>query len=208
MRIISDIIGYTSDNMPKFNSISISATTCRRPARTWCRSWPTPSRRRPRIRPVPRSSRGWNRGNKFAQAACIVLLRHRHEIFFMEAAKPARRAHRLWNRIMTEFGAKSERSKMLRTHCPTSGVSLQEPGPPNNKRHPHPPTRPMFPAVVGGTQSLHPKRAGRAYRACPPSSDARIARNTSLILQEETGVTKVVDPAGGFSPTDRRKPHQ
>jgi methylmalonyl-CoA mutase len=112
--------------------------------------------------------------------------------FFMEIAK-LRAARTLWHRVMTEFGAKSERSKMLRTHCQTSGVSLQEQDPYNNV------VRTAFEAmsaVLGGTQSLHTNSFDEAI-ALPTEFSARIARNTQLILQEETGVTKVVDPLAG-----------
>jgi methylmalonyl-CoA mutase len=112
--------------------------------------------------------------------------------FFMEAAK-LRAARTLWHRIMTEFGAKSERSKMLRTHCQTSGVSLQEQDPYNNI------VRTAYEAMsaaLGGTQSLHTNALDEAI-ALPTEFSARIARNTQLILQEETGVTKVVDPLAG-----------
>ncbi|MCB1419000.1 MAG: cobalamin-dependent protein, partial [Notoacmeibacter sp.] len=112
--------------------------------------------------------------------------------FFMEAAK-LRAARQLWSRIMTDFGAKSERSKMLRTHCQTSGVSLTEQDPYNNV------VRTAFEAMaaaLGGTQSLHTNSFDEAI-ALPTEFSARIARNTQLILQHETGVTKVVDPLGG-----------
>ncbi len=112
--------------------------------------------------------------------------------FFMEAAK-LRAARMLWHRIMTEFGAKSDRSKMLRTHCQTSGVSLQEQDPYNNV------VRTAYEAMsaaLGGTQSLHTNALDEAI-ALPTEFSARIARNTQLILQEETGVTNVVDPLAG-----------
>jgi methylmalonyl-CoA mutase len=110
----------------------------------------------------------------------------------MEAAK-LRAARLLWARIMDEFGAKDPRSKMLRTHCQTSGVSLQEQDPYNNI------VRTAFEAmsaVLGGTQSLHTNSFDEAI-ALPTEFSSRIARNTQLILQEETGVTKVVDPLAG-----------
>ncbi len=112
--------------------------------------------------------------------------------FFMEAAK-LRAARKLWYRIMEEFGAEQERSKMLRTHCQTSGVSLQEQDPYNNV------VRTAYEAMsaaLGGTQSLHTNALDEAI-ALPTEFSARIARNTQLILQEETGITHVVDPLAG-----------
>jgi len=112
--------------------------------------------------------------------------------FFMEIAK-LRAARTLWHRVMTEFGAQDERSKMLRTHCQTSGVSLQEQDPYNNVVRT---AYEALSAVLGGTQSLHTNALDEAI-ALPTEFSARIARNTQLILQEETGVTKVVDPLAG-----------
>ena len=112
--------------------------------------------------------------------------------FFMEAAK-LRAARMLWHRIMTGFGAEKPGSLMLRTHCQTSGVSLQEQDPYNNV------VRTAYEAMaaaLGGTQSLHTNALDEAI-ALPTEFSARIARNTQLILQEETGVTKVVDPLAG-----------
>jgi len=112
--------------------------------------------------------------------------------FFMEAAK-LRAARLLWHRIMTDLGAKNPRSKMLRTHCQTSGVSLQEQDPYNNVVRT---AYEAMSAVLGGTQSLHTNALDEAI-ALPTEFAARIARNTQLILQEETGVTNVVDPLAG-----------
>jgi methylmalonyl-CoA mutase len=112
--------------------------------------------------------------------------------FFMEVAK-LRAARTLWYRIMTDLGAKDERSKMLRTHCQTSGVSLTEQDPYNNI------VRTAYEAMAaafGGTQSLHTNSFDEAI-ALPTDFSARIARNTQLILAEETGITNVVDPLGG-----------
>jgi len=112
--------------------------------------------------------------------------------FFMEAAK-LRAARFLWHRIMSEFEPKKSGSLMLRTHCQTSGVSLAEQDPYNNI------VRTAFEAmsaVLGGTQSLHTNAFDEAI-ALPTETSARIARNTQLILQNETGVTKVVDPLAG-----------
>jgi methylmalonyl-CoA mutase len=110
----------------------------------------------------------------------------------MEAAK-LRAARLLWHRIMDELGAKDPRSKMLRTHCQTSGVSLQEQDPYNNVIRT---AYEAMSAVLGGTQSLHTNALDEAI-ALPTDFSARIARNTQLILQEETGVTNVVDPLAG-----------
>jgi methylmalonyl-CoA mutase len=112
--------------------------------------------------------------------------------FFMEVAK-LRAARLLWSKIMSDFGAKNPESLMLRTHCQTSGVSLMEQDPYNNV------IRTAFEAlaaVLGGTQSLHTNSFDEAI-ALPTEFSAHIARNTQLILQHETGVTKVVDPLGG-----------
>src|SRR5690606_24332005 len=112
--------------------------------------------------------------------------------FFMEVAK-LRAARTLWCRIMEELGAQDERSKVLRTHCQTSGVSLQEQDPYNNVIRT---TVEALAAVLGGTQSLHTNALDEAL-ALPTDFSARIARNTQLVLAEETGVTKVIDPLGG-----------
>jgi methylmalonyl-CoA mutase len=112
--------------------------------------------------------------------------------FFMEASK-LRAARLLWHRIMSEFEPKNPKSSMLRTHCQTSGVSLQEQDPYNNV------VRTAYEAMaaaLGGTQSLHTNALDEAI-ALPTDFSARIARNTQLILQEETGVTNVVDPLAG-----------
>ena len=104
-----------------------------------------------------------------------------------------RAARVLWHRVMAEFEPKNPKSSMLRTHCQTSGVSLQEQDPYNNI------VRTAFEAmsaVLGGTQSLHTNSFDEAI-ALPTETSARIARNTQLILQEETGVTNVVDPLAG-----------
>jgi methylmalonyl-CoA mutase len=112
--------------------------------------------------------------------------------FFMEVAK-LRAARMLWARIMTDLGAKKPGSKMLRTHCQTSGVSLTEQDPYNNVVRT---AYEALAAVLGGTQSLHTNSFDEAI-ALPSDFAARIARNTQLILAEETGVTHVVDPLGG-----------
>jgi methylmalonyl-CoA mutase len=110
----------------------------------------------------------------------------------MEAAK-LRAARLLWHRVISEFNPKKPVSSMLRTHCQTSGVSLQEQDPYNNVIRT---AYEALSAVLGGTQSLHTNALDEAI-ALPTEFSARIARNTQLILQEETGVTKVVDPLAG-----------
>jgi methylmalonyl-CoA mutase len=112
--------------------------------------------------------------------------------FFMEVAK-LRAARTLWWRVMDGLGAKDERSKMLRTHCQTSGVSLQEQDPYNNVIRT---TIEAMAATLGGTQSLHTNALDEAI-ALPTDFSARIARNTQIVLAEESGITKVVDPLGG-----------
>jgi methylmalonyl-CoA mutase len=112
--------------------------------------------------------------------------------FFMEVAK-LRAARVLWHRVMTQLGAKDERSKMLRTHCQTSGVSLTEQDPYNNVIRT---TIEAMAAMLGGTQSLHTNALDEAI-ALPTDFSARIARNTQLVIQEETGMCNVVDPLGG-----------
>jgi methylmalonyl-CoA mutase len=111
---------------------------------------------------------------------------------FMEVAK-LRAARTLWARVMDGLGAKEERSKVLRTHCQTSGVSLQEQDPYNNVIRT---TVEALAAVLGGTQSLHTNALDEAL-ALPTDFSARIARNTQLVLEEETGITHVADPLGG-----------
>ncbi len=112
--------------------------------------------------------------------------------FFMEVAK-LRAARLLWSQIMEKFGAKNAESLMLRTHCQTSGVSLTEQDPYNNVVRT---TIEALASVLGGTQSLHTNSFDEAI-ALPTEFSARIARNTQLILQNESQVTKVVDPLGG-----------
>jgi methylmalonyl-CoA mutase len=112
--------------------------------------------------------------------------------FFMEVAK-LRAARVLWHKVMTKLGAKDERSKMLRTHCQTSGVSLQEQDPYNNVIRT---TIEAMAAMLGGTQSLHTNALDEAI-ALPTDFSARIARNTQIVIQEETGMCNVVDPLGG-----------
>ncbi|MGK6320927.1 methylmalonyl-CoA mutase [Sphingomonas sp. DT-204] len=188
MRIVSDIIAYTSAHMPKFNSISISGYHMQEAGATQ----------------VQELAFTIADGKEYALAAMaagldIDAFAGRLSFFFaigmnffMEVAK-LRAARTLWHRVMTDLGAKDERSKMLRTHCQTSGVSLQEQDPYNNVIRT---TIEAMAAVLGGTQSLHTNALDEAI-ALPTDFSARIARNTQLVIQEESGITKVVDPLGG-----------
>ena len=112
--------------------------------------------------------------------------------FFMEVAK-LRAARLLWSEIMEKLGAKNPESRMLRTHCQTSGVSLTEQDPHNNIVRT---TLEALAAVLGGTQSLHTNAFDEAI-ALPTEASARVARNTQLILQHESQITHVADPLGG-----------
>ncbi|MEM7723057.1 MAG: methylmalonyl-CoA mutase [Pseudomonadota bacterium] len=188
MRIISDIIEYTSAEMPKFNSISISGYHMQEAGAILVQELAyTLADGREYVRAAIEAGMDVD---KFAGRLSFFFAIGTN--FFMEIAK-LRAARTLWHRIMTEFGAKSERSKMLRTHCQTSGVSLQEQDPYNNVVRT---AYEAMSAVLGGTQSLHTNALDEAI-ALPTEFAARIARNTQLILQEETGVTKVVDPLAG-----------
>ncbi|SLN28843.1 Methylmalonyl-CoA mutase [Roseovarius gaetbuli] len=188
MRIISDIIEYTSNEMPKFNSISISGYHMQEAGANLVQELAyTLADGREYVRAAIEAGMDVD---KFAGRLSFFFAIGMN--FFMEAAK-LRAARLLWHRIMTEFGAKNERSKMLRTHCQTSGVSLQEQDPYNNVIRT---AYEAMSAVLGGTQSLHTNALDEAI-ALPTEFSARIARNTQLILQEETGVTNVVDPLAG-----------
>ncbi|MEM6940477.1 MAG: methylmalonyl-CoA mutase [Pseudomonadota bacterium] len=188
MRIIADIIEYTSNEMPKFNSISISGYHMQEAGANLVQELAfTLADGREYVRAA--IARGMD-VDKFAGRLSFFFAIGMN--FFMEAAK-LRAARLLWHRIMQEFEPKNPKSSMLRTHCQTSGVSLQEQDPYNNV------VRTAFEAmsaVLGGTQSLHTNSFDEAI-ALPTENSARIARNTQLILQEETGVTKVVDPLAG-----------
>ncbi len=188
MRIIADIIEYTSNEMPKFNSISISGYHMQEAGANLVQELAfTLADGREYVKAA--IARGMDVDTFAGRLSFFFAIGMN---FFMEAAK-LRAARLLWARIMDEFGAKDPRSKMLRTHCQTSGVSLQEQDPYNNI------VRTAFEAmsaVLGGTQSLHTNSFDEAI-ALPTEFSSRIARNTQLILQEETGVTKVVDPLAG-----------
>lgn len=188
MRVIADIIEYTSNEMPKFNSISISGYHMQEAGANLVQELAyTLADGKEYVKTA--MARGMDI-DKFAGRLSFFFAIGMN--FFMEAAK-LRAARLLWHRIMDDLGAKDPRSKMLRTHCQTSGVSLQEQDPYNNVIRT---AYEAMSAVLGGTQSLHTNALDEAI-ALPTDFSARIARNTQLILQEETGVTNVVDPLAG-----------
>jgi len=188
MRIVSDVIEYCAREMPKFNSISISGYHMHEAGAT----------------AVQELAYTLADGMEYVRCAMsdgldIDNFAPRLSFFFgigmnlfMEVAK-LRAARTLWHRIMTELGAKKDESKRLRTHCQTSGVSLTEQDAYNNIIRT---TIEALAAVLGGTQSLHTNSYDEAI-ALPTDFSARIARNTQLILAEESGVTAVADPLGG-----------
>jgi methylmalonyl-CoA mutase len=188
MRIIGDIIAYTSVNMPKYNSISISGYHIQEAGADAALELAyTLSDGREYVRTAlaagldvdafaPRLSFFWGISMNF----------------YMEIAK-LRAGRLLWNRIMSEFKPQNPKSSMLRTHSQTSGWSLTEQDPYNNVVRT---TIEAMAAIFGGTQSLHTNALDEAV-ALPTEFSARIARNTQIILQEETGITQVVDPWGG-----------
>ncbi len=188
MRIIADIIEYTSNEMPRFNSISISGYHMQEAGANLVQELAyTLADGKEYVQTA--MARGMD-VDKFAGSLSFFFAIGKN--FFMEAAK-LRAARLLWHRIMTELGAKNDRSKVLRTHCQTSGVSLAEQDPYNNVIRT---AYEAMSAVLGGTQSLHTNALDEAI-ALPTEFSARIARNTQLILQEETGVTNVIDPLAG-----------
>jgi methylmalonyl-CoA mutase len=189
MRIVADIIEYTAKHMPKFNSISISgyhmqeagATTVQELAFTIADGLE-----------YVRAARGKGLdvdafAGRLSFFWCIGMS------FYLEIAK-MRAARRIWaERMQKEFAPKRAESLMLRTHCQTSGASLTEQDPMNNVIRT---TVEAMAAVFGGTQSLHTNGYDEAV-SLPTDAAARVARNTQLILQEESGITAVVDPWGG-----------
>jgi len=189
MRIVSDIIAYTSANMPRFNSISISgyhmqeagATCAQELAYTIADG----------IEYVRAAIDSGLDVDAFAPRLSFFFAIGMN--FFMEVAK-LRAARLLWSTLMAEkFSPQDPRSLMLRTHCQTSGVSLTARSPHTNIIRT---TVEAMAAALGGTQSLHTNSFDEAL-ALPTEASARIARNTQLVLQEETGITKVVDPLAG-----------
>src|SRR5438045_2315384 len=188
MRIVSDIIAYCAAEMPKFNSISISGYHMHEAGAT-------------AVQELAYTLADGMEYVRTAQADGLDIddFAGRLSFFwgigmnlFMEVAK-LRAARTLWHRIMTDLGAKKDESKRLRTHCQTSGVSLTEQDADNNIVRT---TIEALAAVLGGTQSLHTNSFDEAI-ALPTDFSARIARNTQLILAEESGVTAVADPLGG-----------
>jgi methylmalonyl-CoA mutase len=188
MRIIADIIEYTSQHMPRFNSISISgyhiqeagANNALELAFTLADG----------IEYVKTAIDKGLDVDAFAPRLSFFFAIGMN--FFMEAAK-LRAARYLWSHLMKRFEPKNPKSLMLRTHCQTSGWSLTEQDPYNNVVRT---TIEAMAAVLGGTQSLHTNALDEAI-ALPTDHSARIARNTQLIIQEETGITNVVDPLAG-----------
>ncbi len=188
MRIVADIIEYTAKEMPRFNSISISGYHMQEAGANLVQELAfTLADGREYVRAA--IARGMD-VDAFAPRLSFFFAIGMN--FFMEVAK-LRAARLLWARIMEEFSPKDPRSSMLRTHCQTSGVSLAEQDPYNNVIRT---AYEALSAVLGGTQSLHTNALDEAI-ALPTEFSARIARNTQLVLQEETGVTKVVDPLAG-----------
>eukprot|EP00658_Telonema_sp_P-2_P076532 TRINITY_DN6716_c0_g1_i1.p1 TRINITY_DN6716_c0_g1~~TRINITY_DN6716_c0_g1_i1.p1 ORF type:complete len:671 (-),score=201.75 TRINITY_DN6716_c0_g1_i1:222-2234(-) len=189
MRIISDIMGYTSEHMPKFNSISISGYHMQEAGAT----------------PALELAFTLADGLEYIQCAIDAGLTVDQVAprlsffwgigmnFFPEVAK-MRAARQLWAELVKEkFDPQNQRSMLLRTHCQTSGYSLTEQDPYNNVVRT---AIEAMAAVMGGTQSLHTNAFDEAL-ALPTDFSARIARNTQLILQEETGIPHVADPLGG-----------
>jgi methylmalonyl-CoA mutase len=188
MRIVADIIEYAAKNMPRFNSISISGYHMQEAGATQ----------------VQELALTLADGLEYVRAALgrgldIDAFAPRLSFFFaigmnffMEVAK-LRAARYLWAKLLRQFGPKDPRSSTLRTHCQTSGASLTAQDPYNNVVRT---TIEAMAAVLGGTQSLHTNALDEAV-ALPTPFSARVARNTQLILSEESGITHVVDPLGG-----------
>src|SRR5947199_933698 len=188
MRIVSDIIGFCAAEMPKFNSISISGYHMHEAGAT-------------AVQELAYTLADGMEYVRVAKADGLDIDEFAGQLsffwgigmnLFMEVAK-LRAARSLWTRIMTELGAQKDESKRLRTHCQTSGVSLTEQDAYNNIVRT---TIEALAAVLGGTQSLHTNSFDEAI-ALPTDFSARIARNTQLILAEQSGVTAVADPLGG-----------
>ena len=188
MRIVADIIEYTAKEMPRFNSISISGYHMQEAGATLVQELAfTLADGREYVRAA--LAKGLNVDDFAGRLSFFFAIGMN---FFMEIAK-LRAARLLWSSIMEDFKPQKASSLMLRTHCQTSGVSLQEQDPYNNVVRT---AYEALSAVLGGTQSLHTNALDEAM-ALPTDFSARIARNTQLILQHETGITKVVDPLAG-----------
>jgi methylmalonyl-CoA mutase len=188
MRIVADIIEYTAKNMPRFNSISISGYHMQEAGATAVQELAfTLADGLEYVRAA--LARGLD-VDDFAPRLSFFFSIGMN--FFMEIAK-LRAARLMWARIMSQFNPKNPISLALRTHCQTSGVSLTEQDPYNNIVRT---TIEAMAAVLGGTQSLHTNSFDEAL-ALPTPFSARIARNTQLIIAEETGIPQVIDPLGG-----------
>ncbi|MDP9045919.1 MAG: methylmalonyl-CoA mutase [Pseudomonadota bacterium] len=188
MRVIGDIIAYTARHMPKFNSISISGYHMQEAGANQALELAfTLADGREYVKAA--LAKGLD-VDDFAGRLSFFWATGMN--FYLEIAK-LRAARLLWCRIMTGFGPKKPKSLMLRTHCQTSGWSLTEQDPYNNVVRT---TIEAMAAVFGGTQSLHTNALDEAI-ALPSEFSARIARNTQLIIQEETHITNVVDPWAG-----------
>jgi methylmalonyl-CoA mutase len=188
MRIVGDIIAHTARHMPKFNSISISGYHMHEAGAT-------------AVQELAYTLADGMEYVRAAQARGLDIDAFAGRLsfffgigmnFFLEISK-LRAARQLWSEIMTGLGAKDARSKMLRTHCQTSGVSLTEQDPHNNVIRT---TIEALASTLGGTQSLHTNSFDEAI-ALPTEFSSRLARNTQLILQHESRITDVVDPLGG-----------
>ncbi|WP_291983111.1 methylmalonyl-CoA mutase [Candidatus Accumulibacter sp. ACC005] len=188
MKIISDIIGYTAQHMPKFNSISISGYHMQEAGATQALELAfTIADGRDYVRTAIASGLDVD-----AFAGRLSFFFAIGMNFYLEVAK-LRAARLLWWRAMQEFEPKNPKSSMLRTHCQTSGWSLTEQDPYNNVVRT---TIEAMAAVFGGTQSLHTNALDEAI-ALPTEFSSRIARNTQLVIQEETHITNVIDPWAG-----------
>ena len=188
MRIVADIIRFTAEEMPRYNSISISGYHMQEAGATAEQELAfTIADGLEYVR-----SALANGLDVDAFAGRLSFFFAIGKDFFMEIAK-LRAARVLWHRVMSQFDPKKPQSLMLRTHCQTSGVSLTEQDPYNNVIRT---TIEAMAAVLGGTQSLHTNAFDEAL-GLPTEFSARIARNTQLIVAEETGITRVVDPLGG-----------
>ncbi len=188
MRIIGDIIAYCTRNMPRFNSISISGYHIQEAGADAALELAyTLADGKEYVRTAIAAGLDID---EFAPRLSFFFGIGMN--FYMEIAK-LRAARLLWARIVDEFEPRNIKSKMLRTHCQTSGWSLTEQDPYNNVVRT---TIEAMAAVFGGTQSLHTNALDEAV-SLPTDSAARTARNTQLIIQEETGITQVIDPWGG-----------
>ena len=188
MRIIGDIIGYTAQHMPKFNSISISGYHMQEAGANQALELAfTLADGKEYVKTAIATGMDVD-----AFAGRLSFFWAIGMNFYLEVAK-MRAARLLWCRIMKGFDAKSPKSLMLRTHCQTSGWSLTEQDPYNNVVRT---TIEAMAAVFGGTQSLHTNSLDEAI-ALPTEFSARIARNTQLIIQEETHIPHVIDPWAG-----------